>query len=76
VRDVSSCEGPSRTRKGHNSWFLFLEASEPCGRTYRLGLGWLLHPKLASLGALLSATGTSVAGCPFFMTGIHQEKLG
>jgi hypothetical protein len=35
-------------------FFLFLEASMPRGRTYRLGLGCLLHPKLASMIALLS----------------------
>jgi len=29
--------------------FLIFEASQPCGTTYRLGLGCLLHPKLASL---------------------------
>lgn len=31
--------------------FLFLEASQPHGTTYRLGLGCLLHPKLASMVA-------------------------
>ena len=34
--------------------FLFLEASQPCGTTYRVGLGCLLHPKLTSLVAVLS----------------------
>ncbi len=29
--------------------FLILEASQPCGTTYRLGIGWLVHPKLASM---------------------------
>lgn len=33
--------------------FLILEASQPCGTTYRLGLGCLLHPKLASLVVVL-----------------------
>jgi len=31
------------------SVFLILEASQPNGATYRLGLGWFLHPKLASM---------------------------
>jgi hypothetical protein len=31
--------------------FLILEASQPCGRAYRLGLGWMIHPKLASMVA-------------------------
>jgi hypothetical protein len=34
-------------------FFLFLEASQPCGTTYRLGLGCSLHPKLASMMAVL-----------------------
>jgi hypothetical protein len=34
--------------------FLFLKASQPCGTTYRVGLGCLLHPKLTSLVAVLS----------------------
>jgi hypothetical protein len=34
--------------------FLFLEASQPCGTTYRLGMGCALHPKLASMIAVLS----------------------
>jgi len=34
--------------------FLILEASQPCGTTYRLGLGCSLHPKLASMLAALS----------------------
>jgi hypothetical protein len=29
--------------------FLILEASRPNGTIYRLGLGWILHPKLASM---------------------------
>jgi len=33
--------------------FLLLEASQPCGRTYRLGLGCLVHPNLASMVVLL-----------------------
>jgi hypothetical protein len=32
--------------------FLYLEASQPCGKTYRFGLGCNLH--LASMMALLS----------------------
>src|SRR5262249_59598987 len=32
--------------------FLFLEASQPCGTTYRLGLGCFLHPTLASMVAV------------------------
>jgi hypothetical protein len=33
--------------------FLLLEASQPCGTTYRVGLGCLVHPKLASMLVLL-----------------------
>jgi hypothetical protein len=29
--------------------FFILEASQPHGRTYRLGLGCFLHPNLASM---------------------------
>jgi hypothetical protein len=34
--------------------FLYLEASQPCGNCYRLGLGWGIHPNLASVMAALS----------------------
>jgi hypothetical protein len=34
--------------------FLILEASQPSGTTYRLGLGCHLHPSLASMVAALS----------------------
>ena len=34
--------------------FLILEASQPCGTTYRLGFGWLVHPKLASIVVALT----------------------
>jgi hypothetical protein len=33
--------------------FLIFEASQPSGATYRLGLGCLVHPKLASIVAVL-----------------------
>jgi hypothetical protein len=33
--------------------FLILEASQPCGTTYRLGLGCILHPKLATMLAAI-----------------------
>jgi len=33
--------------------FLVLEASQPHGRSYRLGFGWLIHPTLASVVAAL-----------------------
>ena len=33
--------------------FLILEASQPHGTTYRLGLGCFVHPKLASMVAAL-----------------------
>jgi hypothetical protein len=33
--------------------FLVLEASQPRGTTYRLGLGCFLHPKLASMVLVL-----------------------
>jgi hypothetical protein len=34
--------------------FLLLEASQPCGSSYRLGLGCFLHPKLASMIAVIA----------------------
>jgi hypothetical protein len=33
--------------------FLILEASQPCGMTYRLGMGCIFHPKLASMLTVL-----------------------
>jgi hypothetical protein len=33
--------------------FLYLEASQPCGTTYRVGIGCLIHPKLASMLTVL-----------------------
>jgi hypothetical protein len=33
--------------------FLILEASRPNGACYRLGLGWVLHPTLASMAAVI-----------------------
>jgi hypothetical protein len=33
--------------------FLIFEASQPNGATYRLGLGCLVHPKLASMVAVI-----------------------
>jgi hypothetical protein len=33
--------------------FLILEASQPNGTTYRLGLGCLVHPKLVSMVAVI-----------------------
>ena len=32
---------------------LFLEASQPNGTTYRLGIGCLVHPNLASIVVML-----------------------
>jgi hypothetical protein len=54
--DVGYRKGPSHTGKGEHPMgvFLLLEASQPCGTTYRLGLGCLVHPNLASMIALLS----------------------
>jgi hypothetical protein len=34
--------------------FLILEASRPSGASYRLGLGCFLHPKLASMVAVIA----------------------
>ena len=34
--------------------FLLLEASQPCGTTYRFGLGCTLHPTLVSVITALS----------------------
>lgn len=33
--------------------FLYLEASQPSGATYRMGLGCSVHPKLASMVLVL-----------------------
>jgi hypothetical protein len=33
--------------------FLIFEARQPCGTSYRLGLGCFLHPKLASMIAVI-----------------------
>jgi hypothetical protein len=33
--------------------FLILEASQPSGARYRIGLGWFFHPKLASTVAVI-----------------------
>jgi len=33
--------------------FLIFEASQPDGTRYRLGLGWIFHPKLASIVAVV-----------------------
>jgi hypothetical protein len=33
--------------------FLVVGASQPNGTTYRLGLGWIFHPKLASMVAVI-----------------------
>jgi hypothetical protein len=37
----------------HMVVFLYLEASQPCGKVYRLGVGCLVLPKLASMMALI-----------------------
>jgi len=36
------------------SVFLVLEASQPCGRSYRFGFGWSFHPTVASVMAALA----------------------
>jgi hypothetical protein len=33
--------------------FLIFEVSQPNGTTYRLGLGWIFHPKLTSMVTLI-----------------------
>ena len=33
--------------------FLILEASQPCGTRYRVGIGCFVHPKLASMFTVL-----------------------
>jgi hypothetical protein len=33
--------------------FLTLEASQSNGRTYRLAIGWAIHPQVASMMALI-----------------------
>jgi hypothetical protein len=38
---------------GHMLVFLYLEASQPSGATYRIGLGCFVPPKLASMVVLL-----------------------
>jgi hypothetical protein len=37
----------------HMLVFLYLEASQPCGKSYRLGLGCYLPPQLASMIVML-----------------------
>jgi len=34
--------------------FFYLEASQPCGRCYRLALGCVFYPQVASVIVLLS----------------------
>ena len=54
MRDVRHIKGPSRKREENTMLvFLYLEASEPSGTTYRLGLGCFVPPKLASMVFLL-----------------------
>ncbi len=48
VRDPRAIE-----TERHMLVFLYLEASQPCGSRYRLGIGCLLHPKLASMVVML-----------------------
>jgi hypothetical protein len=44
---------PAQETEGTMIVFLYLEASRPNGETYRLGLGCLVPPKLASMVVLL-----------------------
>jgi hypothetical protein len=50
MHDVGYTKGP-RAIETESAMvvFLYLEASQPCGTSYRLGLGCLIHPKLASV---------------------------
>ena len=53
MREVGNRKGPSyKEMEKHMTVLLTLEASQPCGKTYRLGFGCHLH--LASIIALLS----------------------
>ena len=47
-------KGPScKERESAMGAFLYLEASRPCGKTYRLGLRCFVYPELASMVAIL-----------------------
>ena len=46
--------GPLAQGKGDTMFvFFYLDASQPSGATYCLGLGCFVHPKLASMVVLL-----------------------
>lgn len=34
--------------------FLKLEASTPSGKTYRLAIGWAIHPRVASMMGMIA----------------------
>jgi hypothetical protein len=54
TRDVRYVRTPrTRKRRAPMGVFLLLEASQPCGTMYRVGLGCFVHPKLASMLVLL-----------------------
>jgi hypothetical protein len=54
MRVVGYRKGPAQETENTMSVFLLLEASQPNGSTYRLGIGCSLHPRLASMIALLA----------------------
>ena len=54
MRDVGYRKGPSRTRTEDTMLvFLTLEATQPSGTSYRLAIGCLVHPKVASIVAVI-----------------------
>lgn len=56
LRDGTYRKGPScgEMKEKPMGIFLYLEASQPSGTIYRLGLGCNLHPTLASMIAALT----------------------
>ena len=54
MRVVGYRKGPAQEMENTMSVFLLLDASQPDGGTYRLGVGCNLHPRLASMIVLLA----------------------
>ena len=56
LREGAYRKGPScgEIKEKPMGLFLYLEASQPTGATYRLGLGCSVHPTLASMIAALA----------------------
>ena len=54
MRGIGCCKGNPRTKREDTMVFFIFEASNPCGTTYRLGLGCYMPPALVSMVAALS----------------------